>query len=44
VTVSLHHFLREEKKFASFDELKGQILKDAAQARALLDAGPGATA
>jgi FAD synthase len=35
--VALHHFLREEKKFGSFEELKGQILRDAAQARAMLD-------
>jgi riboflavin kinase/FMN adenylyltransferase len=44
LTISLHHFLRAEQKFASFDELKGQILKDAAQARSLLDAAPGPTA
>jgi riboflavin kinase/FMN adenylyltransferase len=44
LTISLHHFLREEKKFGSFDELKGQILRDAAQARALLDAAPAPTA
>ncbi|HQT63767.1 MAG: riboflavin biosynthesis protein RibF [Acidocella sp. 20-57-95] len=37
ITVALHHYLREEKKFASFEELKGQILQDAAEARALLD-------
>jgi riboflavin kinase/FMN adenylyltransferase len=44
VTVALHHFLREEKKFGSFDELKVQIARDAADARALLDglAGPAA--
>jgi riboflavin kinase/FMN adenylyltransferase len=44
LAISLHHFLREEKKFASFDELKGQILKDAVTARTLLDAAPGPTA
>ncbi len=37
LTIALHHFLREEKKFASFDALKTQILQDAAQARAMLD-------
>jgi riboflavin kinase/FMN adenylyltransferase len=44
VTVALHHFLREEKKFGSFDELKGQILQDAAAARRLLDGLPAETA
>ncbi|WP_445681776.1 bifunctional riboflavin kinase/FAD synthetase [Radicibacter daui] len=37
--VRLHHFLRPERKFASFDELKAQIGLDAAEARALLGAG-----
>ncbi|HQT39085.1 MAG TPA: bifunctional riboflavin kinase/FAD synthetase [Acidocella sp.] len=37
VSVALHQFLREEKKFSSFEALKGQILQDAAQARAMLD-------
>jgi riboflavin kinase/FMN adenylyltransferase len=37
LTVSLHRFLREEKKFDSFDLLKAQIAADAAQARAMLD-------
>lgn len=37
LTIALHHFLREEKKFASFDALKTQILQDAAQARTMLD-------
>jgi riboflavin kinase/FMN adenylyltransferase len=37
VSVALHHFIREEQKFASFGELKEQILRDAATARALLD-------
>jgi riboflavin kinase/FMN adenylyltransferase len=37
LTVSLRSFLREEKKFDSFNELKAQILLDAAAARALLD-------
>jgi len=37
LTVSLHDFIRDEQKFASFDALKAQILQDAAQARALLD-------
>jgi riboflavin kinase/FMN adenylyltransferase len=44
VTVALLHFLREEKKFGSFDELKGQILQDAAAARRLLDGLPAETA
>jgi riboflavin kinase/FMN adenylyltransferase len=44
LTVSFHHFLRTEKKFASFEELKGQILNDAAQARTLLDAAASPTA
>ena len=38
LTVELRFFLREEQKFASFEALKAQILQDAAQARALLDA------
>jgi riboflavin kinase/FMN adenylyltransferase len=43
LTVELRFFLREEQKFASFDALKEQIVLDAAQARALLDApGPAA--
>jgi len=37
ISVALHHFIREEQKFASFGELKEQILRDAATARALLD-------
>ena len=37
LTVALHHFLREEQKFPSFEVLKAQIVQDAAQARALLD-------
>jgi riboflavin kinase/FMN adenylyltransferase len=37
VTVALRGFLREEKKFESFDALKAQILVDAAQARTKLD-------
>jgi len=40
LSISLHHFLREEQKFASFEALKTQILADAAAARALLDAAP----
>ncbi len=38
LTVALHHFLREERKFERFDALKEQITADAAAARALLDA------
>ena len=37
LTVALHHFLREEQKFPSFEVLKAQIALDAAQARAMLD-------
>jgi riboflavin kinase/FMN adenylyltransferase len=37
LTVALQFFLREEKKFESFDALKAQIAVDAAQARAKLD-------
>jgi riboflavin kinase/FMN adenylyltransferase len=37
LSVGLRHFIREEQKFGSFDELKGQILRDADAARALLD-------
>jgi len=40
LTVALHHFIREERKFASFDALKTQIAQDAAAARALLTATP----
>ena len=38
VAIALHAFLRAERKFASFDELRGQIVADAAQARELLAA------
>lgn len=38
VAVALHGFLRAERKFDSFDELRGQIVADAAQARAMLGA------
>jgi len=40
IAVALHHFIREETKFESFDALKQQIALDAAQARTLLDAAP----
>jgi riboflavin kinase/FMN adenylyltransferase len=40
LSISLHHFLREEQKFASFEALKTQILADADAARTLLDAAP----
>ncbi len=36
IAVALHGFLRAERKFGSFDELRGQIVADAEQARALL--------
>jgi riboflavin kinase / FMN adenylyltransferase len=35
--VALHGFIREEQKFESFDALKAQIVRDALEARALLD-------
>ncbi len=34
--MALVGFLRNERKFASFDELRGQIAKDADMARLLL--------
>jgi riboflavin kinase/FMN adenylyltransferase len=37
IAVALISLLREERKFDSFEALKGQILQDAAQARELLD-------
>ena len=37
IAVALHHFIRDERKFASFDELHGQIVRDADTARALLE-------
>ena len=43
VSVALHAFLRAERKFGSFEELRGQIVADAAQARGVLSstgAGP----
>ena len=36
IAVGLHAFLRAERKFASFDDLRTQIVADAEQARALL--------
>jgi riboflavin kinase/FMN adenylyltransferase len=36
LTIALHHFIREEKKFPSFEALTTQIAQDAATARALL--------
>jgi riboflavin kinase / FMN adenylyltransferase len=38
LTIALHHFIREERKFENFGALREQIAVDAAQARALLDA------
>ncbi len=43
IEVSLHAFLRAERKFESFDALRGQIVADAAHARALLDQQPDAS-
>jgi riboflavin kinase/FMN adenylyltransferase len=36
ITVSLHSYIREERKFAGLDALKAQIAADAAEARRLL--------
>lgn len=38
VAVALHDFLRAERKFDSFDDLRAQIVADADQARAMLAA------
>ena len=38
VSVALHAFLRAERKFNSFDELRAQIVTDAEEARVLLAA------
>ena len=40
VAVALHGFLRAERKFGSFEELRGQIAADAAQAREVLSEPP----
>ena len=40
VAVALHRFLRAERRFASFDELRGQIEADAAEARTMLGVSP----
>jgi riboflavin kinase/FMN adenylyltransferase len=37
LSVSLHAFLRSEKRFAGLDELRAQIGADAVEARRLLD-------
>jgi riboflavin kinase/FMN adenylyltransferase len=37
LTVHLEHFLRPEQKFASLEELKAQIQRDVAEARAKLN-------
>jgi riboflavin kinase/FMN adenylyltransferase len=39
LTVALHHFLREERKFGSFEELTTQIHQDAVDASRLLEQG-----
>ncbi|MBS7811070.1 riboflavin biosynthesis protein RibF [Roseococcus pinisoli] len=36
LSVALVHFIREERRFASFDELRSQIVADAAEARRVL--------
>lgn len=38
IAVSLHHFIREERRFADFDALRAQIVADAEEARRLLAA------
>jgi riboflavin kinase / FMN adenylyltransferase len=43
VTIALHHFIREERKFDDFAALREQIAADARQARVLLDAASSAT-
>jgi riboflavin kinase/FMN adenylyltransferase len=40
LTVALQAFLREERKFETFEALKAQIIADAGAARALLDSQP----
>ena len=40
LVIALHAFIREERKFESFEALKAQILLDASEARALLDGLP----
>ena len=37
--MALHAFIRAERKFASFDELKTQIAADAVEARRVLTPG-----
>jgi riboflavin kinase / FMN adenylyltransferase len=44
LAVQLRHFIRDEQKFPSFEALKGQIARDAVQARRVLDALPGGAA
>ncbi len=44
LVVSLHAFLRGERRFAGLDELRAQIAADAAAARTLLDRAPPASA
>jgi riboflavin kinase/FMN adenylyltransferase len=44
ISVSLHEFLRAERKFDSFGALHAQIVADAAQARASLDPWSGLSA
>jgi riboflavin kinase/FMN adenylyltransferase len=44
ISVSLHEFLRAERKFESFDALRAQIDIDASQARASLDPWGGLSA
>jgi riboflavin kinase / FMN adenylyltransferase len=39
IAVALHHYIREERKFAGLDALKAQIAADAAEARRVLGEG-----
>jgi riboflavin kinase/FMN adenylyltransferase len=41
LSVALHHFIREERKFESFEALRGQITRDADAARAWFNAPSG---
>lgn len=38
IAVALRHFIRDERKFASFEELRAQIVRDVETARELLEA------
>ena len=44
IAVALHSYLRAERRFGSFDELRDQIVTDADQARSMLNLPPSDTA